>query len=97
MSDSYLAISEIAKDTFMIERLRACAAQQGHNGLPIGDPLQWVDDNRYVWASSPSWGEKWTYALLTNEDKPNYEPGRDPAVITDEDILATVQFLAPTG
>jgi hypothetical protein len=94
MSDSYVAISEIAADAWMGERLRAAASQQAHLGNPPADPIQWVTDNRYVWASSPTWGEKWDYAKATHSDEHDYQPGRDSAVITDADILATVQALA---
>jgi hypothetical protein len=94
MADSYVSISEIAADAWMNERMRACASQQVHLGTITIDPIQWVTDNRYVWASSPTWGEKWTYALATHPDDPNYQPGRDDAVVTDDDILATVQALA---
>lgn len=95
MADAYLAISEIATDEFMRERLRAAATQQSHLGTAslITDPLTWVDLNRYVWASSPTWGEKWDYALAAHPDEPGYAPGKDAAVITDADILATVQAL----
>lgn len=101
MTDSYLAISAIANDEWMNERMNACATQQAHLGnvpevLSIGtppDPLLWVQANRYVWASSPGWGEKWDYALASDPDS---EPGKDTAVITDEDILATVQHLGGT-
>jgi hypothetical protein len=93
MSDSYVAIAEIAADTWMGERMRAAASQQSHLGNPPADPIQWVSDQRYVWASSPTWGEKWDYAKATHDD-PSYQPGRDDAVITDADILATVQALA---
>jgi hypothetical protein len=101
MSDPYLAIAAIANDEHMIERLRACATQQAHlggtslviNGPGGSDPVDWVGMNRYLWAASPSWGEKWQYALDSNPDDPNYEPGKDTAVITDADILATVQGL----
>jgi hypothetical protein len=103
MADSYLAIAAIAKDEFMIERMNAAVTQQQHLGnidvnLPnVANPFsaqEWVNQNRYVWASSPSWGEKWTYALDSHPDDPSYEPGKDEAVITDGDILATVQALA---
>jgi hypothetical protein len=93
MPDSYVSISEIAADAWMGERLRACASQQEHLGNPPADPIQWVTDNRYVWASSPTWGEKWDYAKATHEGDLSYQPGRDAAVITDADILATVQAL----
>ena len=95
MADTYVAISQVARDFWMNERLTACATQQKQLGTAtlIDDVTQWVTDNRYIWASSPSWGEKWTYALNLHPDDPNYEPGKDEAVITDADILATVQAL----
>jgi hypothetical protein len=101
MADAYLSISQIAGDTNMNERVHACAAQQQFGGADI-DSDTWAWENRYLWASSPTWGEKWAYALATHEgdvvdaDNPPYEPGADPAVITDADILATVQTLAGT-
>jgi hypothetical protein len=99
MADSYLAIAAIATDEFMIERMNACVSQQEHLGnVDLGLPnlvgpyraQQWVQDYRYIWASSPSWGEKWDSALASD----NPEPGKDSSVITDNDILATVQALA---
>jgi hypothetical protein len=82
-------------------RLPATPTQQSHlgNAPQITDPLTWVDLNRYVWASSPSWGEKWDSALAGHPDDPDYEPGADASVITDADILTTVQALggAPAG
>jgi hypothetical protein len=96
MADSYLAIAQIANDPSMNERVHACAAQQQNLGADI-DSAAWGWNNRYRWASSPSWGEKWDYALATHPDDPDdrrpYQPGADPAVITDDDILATVQAL----
>jgi hypothetical protein len=94
MADSYLSIAEIAADKDMNERVTACAAQQQQQGLPIPSSEYWASSNRYLWASSPTWGEKWDYAKATHEDDPDYRPGADPAVITDADILSTVQVLA---
>jgi hypothetical protein len=102
MADSYLAISAIANDEYMNERLKACATQQTHLGNApeiendydnrpyTNAAIKWVDQNKYLWAASPSWGEKWSSALVSNPDS---EPGKDEAVITDDDILATVQAL----
>jgi hypothetical protein len=55
----------------------------------------WVHDYRYVWASSPGWGAAWDSALAAHPPatEPDYEPGKDPAVITDGMILSTVQAL----
>jgi hypothetical protein len=95
MTDSYFAISEIAGSASMMERMRAAATQQAQlGGAPlIRDPIGWVDANRYIWASSPTWGEKWDSALAGHPADPDYDPGADAAVITDADILSTVQAL----
>jgi len=102
--DTYLGIAYIAKNEFMIERMDACATQQWHLGtIEIGEewgtgptaPRSWVINNQYLWASSPGWGAAWESALAGHSDDPEYDPGKDPAVITDGMILATVQALAP--
>jgi hypothetical protein len=98
MADSYLAISSVANDEFMKERMRAAVTQQQYLGNTpniASDVSLWVDQNRYVWASSPDWGAAWDSALAAHppESEPDYEPGKDPGVITDGMILATVQKL----
>jgi len=95
LADAYLAISQIANDHNMNERMRSAATQQQYLGSAplISDPIRWVGDNMYVWASSPGWGAAWDSALAGHPDDPDYEPGADPAVITDGMILATVQEL----
>jgi hypothetical protein len=98
--DAYLAISQIANDTNMVQRMYAATTQQLHLGSAQTGPytaITWVDVNRYLWASSPGWGEAWDYALAAHPDDPEYEPGKDPGVITDGMILATVQALAGTA
>lgn len=101
MPDPYLAIAEIAVDQYMNDRMNAAATQEAYRGninTNPSDPLTWVSTNRFVWASSPTWGEKWRYAQTANEGDPNYEPGKDEAVITDGDILSTVQtFMGAPG
>jgi hypothetical protein len=95
MADAYLAISQIANDRNMNERMRSATTQQHYLGSAplISDPIRWVGDNMYVWASSPGWGAAWESALAAHPDDPDYEPGADPAVITDGMILSTVQEL----
>ena len=101
MTDSYLSIAAIANDEIMRERMTACVTQQQHLGtIEVSLPntaapynaQAWVEANSYVWASSPDWGAAWDSALAGG----NEEPGKDPAVITDNQILSTVQaLLAP--
>lgn len=101
MADAYLAISEIANDLNMTERMNAATTQQwylgnvklGQDGNNPYNVLQWVAGNRYVWAASPGWGGAWDSALAGHPDEPDYEPGKDPGVVTDGMILATVQAL----
>lgn len=83
--DQYLTISTVADDSHMVRRVSACAAQQN----APGDPVQWAYDNRYTWAASPGWAAAWDSALAS--DNPN--PGADPAVITDGQILSQVQTM----
>lgn len=106
MADSYLSIAAIAGDQFMVERMNAATTQQQYLGsidvsvpnyTAAYAPIGWVQDHRYVWASSPGWGAAWDSALAAHPDDPEYEPGKDPAVITDGMILSTVQALAGTG
>lgn len=92
MADAYMAIARIAGDASMNDRVHACAAQQQELGVDINSDT-WAWENRWRWASSPSWGEKWDYALASHPGDLAYQPGADAAVITDEDILATVQSL----
>jgi hypothetical protein len=95
MADSYLSISEIASDKWMFERMMAATTQQSYlRTIAVDDVYTWVTLNRYVWASSPGWGAAWDSALAGHPDDDTYEPGKDPAVITDGQILAAVQVLA---
>jgi hypothetical protein len=101
MSDSYLAIAQIAENDTMLKRMRAAAVQQAMLGgtflIPHGtsgnDPVDWVTRNRYQWAASPGWGEAWAYALNSHPDDPDFDPGADEGVITDSMILSAVQHL----
>lgn len=97
MADSYLAIAQIAADSYMGQRMRACVTQQDNQAtIVVADPERWVSYYAYTWASSPTWGEKWDSALASHADDPAYQPGRDAAVITDGDLLSTVQTLGDT-
>lgn len=83
---SYNDISEMQADTTLNRRLIACATQEGKGGVSQ-TPEQWVTENSWKIVSSPGWAAKWSSA------KANYnsQPGIDESVITDDDILATIQ------
>lgn len=84
MADTYWGIHLVADDGDLRERVTACAAQEN-----IPSPEGWTYDHRWAYASAPTWAEKYEYALATD----NPTPGKDPAVITDADILGQVQLM----
>jgi len=103
-NDTYLSIADIANDEFVRERMNACATQQAHLGnAPViandpqkpmtGAAITWVSANSYLWASSPGWGAAWDSGLAGHPNDDTYEPGKDPACITDAMILSIVQAL----
>ena len=84
-------MGHIATSATMGQRVAACAAQQGQES-----PEAWASGQRWAWASTPNWAAQWDYAVQTHppvEGDPVYDPGADPAAITDTDILTRVQQL----
>ena len=49
----------------------------------------WATEHIWRVAASPGFADAYQYALNTNVER----PGNDPAVITDAQILATVQYM----
>lgn len=88
MTDTYLAIADAAGSYSLQRRVTSCAAQQH---VP-GDPEHWTVTNRYLWAAAPGWGAAWASALAAHPED-GYDPGGDPAVITDAMILTQVQAM----
>ena len=89
MADTYLSIANMAADAVLQSRVAAAAAQQN----APGDPTAWTWENRLDWAAAPGWGAAWDSALAGHPDDPDYQPGADPAVITDQMILSQVQAM----
>ena len=84
----YYATYLITVDSDLRVRVTACARQESEAiGAVIEDPDKWAGDTRWDWATTPGWAAKVQSALDASIE--NW--GRDPAVITDGDILATIQ------
>lgn len=81
---AYYDIALLSADNDFIQRIQACAATEGEP-----DPRQFSSDHIWEIAATPEFGEKYSYALQTGV--PN--PGRDPAVISDIEILSSVQAI----
>jgi hypothetical protein len=85
---SYLTQNEIATNPAMLNRVAQAAAQEDVST----DPDRWTHENRREWGAAPGWSEAWDSAKVTHPE-PEYDPGVDEGVITDEMILAQVQSM----
>lgn len=86
----YLTQATIAANQSMQARLASCAAQENATDAGV-DPYAWAYEWRLVWAAAPGWADAWESA----EANGNPDPGADPAVITDAQILTQVQTMTP--
>jgi hypothetical protein len=83
---TYSTVFAVSQDQALKDRCAAAAAEQG---VPAGEEQHWVYTHALRLAAQPGWAAAWESALAN--DKPN--PGSDPAVISDEQILRAVQDL----
>ena len=81
---SYWDISDMAQNEDMLNRVKACVAQEH----PDADPETWVSTYMLKVCASPNWGESWASALANLNIT---QPGKDPSVISDGMILSAVQ------
>lgn len=81
---SYSTLAQMAKDPDFLDRIIACAATQG-----IRQADKWAEDNKWAMAAQPGFDEAYEYAVNTGVAK----PGRNAAVVTDENILSAVKAL----
>lgn len=83
---SYTSQAQLSVDSLFIERIAASAAVEVPH---THQPYKWATDNIWWIAASPGFADAYEYALLNG----NPEPGKDPSVITDSQILSAVQAL----
>jgi hypothetical protein len=95
---SYLTQNDIVNSPAMNARVAQAAAEQH---APY-DPDRWTHDYRRTWAAAPGWDAAWESFKASHpdpEDPPadyvSPDPGADPGVITDGQILAQVQSMIP--
>jgi hypothetical protein len=86
---SYLTQNEISESPAMRNRVAQAAAQEGISS----DPDSWAFNLRRTWAAAPGWSDAWEYYLVSNPGV--VDPGMNEGVITDNMILAQVQFMKP--
>lgn len=84
---SYSGQADLAQDKDFRDRLAACAATQG-----IQQADKWAADNSWLMSAAPGFADSYSYALEVGVIT---RPGRDVAVIPDQEILAAVQAAIP--
>jgi hypothetical protein len=87
---SYSTIATIEQSATLLGRVTAAVATEtdpaeGNNRFGP----QWTGDRSWDIAATPGWAEKWESAVAGGIT----DPGANPGVITDADILARVQPL----
>lgn len=87
---SYWDIALMNNDSDLRARVTACSAQEVPEGT---GPESWAAEHMLVICASPGWSDAWASALAAG----NATPGRDPAVITDGQILSAVQATLAAG
>lgn len=85
---SYLAQNEIAFDIYMVGRV----AQAATTEKPEVNADEWTRENARIWAAAPGWDAAWQSARVAHPE-PEYQPGKDEAVITDGMILSQLQSM----
>ena len=88
---SYSAQAKLSQDQAFVLRVGACAAVE----LPDAenqDPVSWAFSHIWAIAAAPGFADAYESALAGNVEN----PGDDPSVISDAQILSAVQAeLAP--
>jgi hypothetical protein len=81
---SYSSQAQLSNDSDFLARTSAAAAVE----VPkTHQPTQWAADHIWWMAASPGFADAYESALAGNVER----PGNDPAVISDEQILAAIQ------
>lgn len=90
---TYYDVALLQQDQDFRNRVAAAySTEQVADGVvPVGnyDPWAWASNYSWAMASAPGFGDAYAYAIANG----NEAPGKDPAVITDSQILAAVQAI----
>ena len=83
---SYTSQADLSVDPDFIHRLSAAAAVEVDK---THQPVQWAADHVWWIAAAPGFADAYESAQVAG----NPAPGKDPAVISDAQILSAVQAL----
>lgn len=83
---TYHAVAEMVASQSLRERINACVAGEG-----ISSPEGWASSNIWKICAAPAWDDQWDYAKATYQINLNPDMGARTDVISDQDILSSVQ------
>lgn len=86
---AYYDISLLANDGDFSQRTMACYATETLESPQADFPAQWWSNHSWDMAAMPGFGDAYASAVASGVEN----PGRDPAVITDGQILSAVQAI----
>jgi hypothetical protein len=92
---SYSDVVEMQASQSLMKRAMASVAEEVTSGNSTGDAVfiqVWVQDRSWDIASTPGWDAKWASGVAAGIA----DPGDNPAVIADADILPRIQQLLAT-
>lgn len=84
----FYEVSLLRGDTAFLDRVAACYASETPLGEGV-DPSLWATQHSWDVASAPGFGDAYASAIAGDIEN----PGADPSVITDNQILAAVQAI----
>ena len=80
----YAEQADLSVDVDFTQRVAACAATQEEVTI---HPLSWAGEHQWQVSAAPGFADAYASAVAGEVER----PGRDPSVITDEQILSAVQ------
>lgn len=86
---AYFDVASLRNDTDFLNRVAACYSVETLGDPERIDPGLWSTTYAWQMASAPGFGDAYGSAIAG--DVPN--PGKDPAVISDAQILSAVQYI----
>lgn len=86
---SYFDQSLLARDPDFTLRIAACVSVEDRT---VVDPWAWATAHQWQIAAAPGFADAYSSALAAEVEA----PGRDPAVISDPQILSAVQAVLTT-
>ncbi len=88
---AYADIAALQQDTDFAWRVQAAYAVESLSDAAAQDPATWQSMHSWDMAAQPGFGDAYASAVAGSVP----DPGKDPSVISDAQILSAIQSLIP--